>query len=168
MIIIIVCFSLAVAIVGLERSSYLTSEDSTAVEVCILASCCVRFEDKLIEVKLSTRDLAASGLYCYEYNPFHNNFIIVVIAYSSALSDYLNTTQQIEFQGGKVCTNISINDDSIPEREEQFLLTLSSSDPQVQFHQSSVTVIIIDNDGKAFLYKHCCIFLVTGYGNFHS
>lgn len=44
--------------------------------------------------------------------------------------------------------NVQINDDSLEEQNEIFLIMLTSSSPGVLIEVSNVTVTIIDNDGK--------------------
>lgn len=73
----------------------------------------------------------------------------------SAPGDYHNTTLQLRFiTNGRKCTNIPIVNDDIPEREERFLVTLSSSNPRVRFSSfrrfRTTTIRIMDDDGKLF------------------
>ncbi len=44
--------------------------------------------------------------------------------------------------------NITIADDDLVERSEDFLVEISSPDPDVLFDRDSASVTIADNDGK--------------------
>lgn len=50
--------------------------------------------------------------------------------------------------GDKKCVNVTIVDDSLVENNEEFSLTLTTSDSAVSLTSSEATVTIIDNDGK--------------------
>ena len=64
---------------------------------------------------------------------------------------------------GRKCLNVTILDDSLVERRESFMLTITTSDPAVSLSRNEATVTIIDNDRKLYglyytwsLLKACC------------
>ena len=64
---------------------------------------------------------------------------------------------------GRKCLNVTILDDSLVERREDFMLSITTSDPAVSLSRNEATVTIIDNDRKLYglyytwsLLKVCC------------
>ena len=77
----------------------------------------------------------------------------------SAPNDYHNTTRQLTiFTHGRMCINIPIINDDIPERDERFSVIVTSNHPQVRFLQGRfisrdhaiTSIAISDDDGKPF------------------
>ena len=68
--------------------------------------------------------------------------------------DYTDTSATVTFQAGasagsQMCINIFVNDDSLVENLENFVVTAVSSDNQVTFpnNGNTASVQITDNDG---------------------
>ena len=67
--------------------------------------------------------------------------------------DYSSATAELTLAGGtsapRACVNITIQDDQVLEpQEEEFLVTLTESDPRVMVGRNRATVQIADNDSK--------------------
>ena len=75
-------------------------------------------------------------------------------SFPTAIVDYVDTTYgyffDIKQQRIKLCFYVSINDDDIPEGDEQILLTASSNDPRIRFNTITATIVIHDDDGKTY------------------
>ena len=55
-----------------------------------------------------------------------------------------------------MCFNVSILDDEIYEEEENFLVMLTTGDPQVKLSPSTANIIIVDNDClEGMVFKEC-------------
>ena len=69
------------------------------------------------------------------------------------MDDYTSIQNDIEFTDAisQICTNISIENDSILENNETFNVTIASSDASVMIEVSSVTVCIKDNDSELYI-----------------
>ena len=52
-----------------------------------------------------------------------------------------------------ISLNITINDDSIFEGDESFVVSLDGSDPATQFNPDSLTVTIVDGDSLSKIEK---------------
>ena len=56
----------------------------------------------------------------------------------------------------QVCFNVSILDDEMNEEEENFLVTITTGDPQVNISPSTATLTIVDNDClEGMVFKEC-------------
>ena len=71
--------------------------------------------------------------------------------FSIANNDYNSTSVQLTFQRGSVqeCNNITIFSDDVLENVEEFLVQLNTEDPNISIGQGSVTVSILDNNGRS-------------------
>ena len=69
------------------------------------------------------------------------------------MEDYTSIRNNIEFTNAipQICTNISIENDSVLENNETFNVTIASSDASVMIEVSSVTVCINDNDSELYI-----------------
>ena len=83
-------------------------------------------------------------------------------------SDYQALSASLNFtSSGNQCVNIDIFDDNRVERTEKFHVNLVQLSDKVRFINSSVSVIIEDNDGivKSAAYKNyyivCCMIIMS-------
>ena len=69
----------------------------------------------------------------------------------AAPADYSSATFTLTFNTGKVraCFNISVQDDSLVENREEFVVMLMENDTQVTLDRRQASVQIFDNDGKS-------------------
>jgi hypothetical protein len=67
--------------------------------------------------------------------------------------DYVSSSEVETFTSGSPngstrCVGISILDDDVLEGEQTFVLTLTTSDPDVMIRNNVTTITIIDNEGR--------------------
>ena len=54
---------------------------------------------------------------------------------------------------GSQCFNFTILDDECVEDDESFEVSLTTSDDDVDIHTSLAVIVIVDTDGKIFIFK---------------
>lgn len=68
--------------------------------------------------------------------------------------DFISTVVELTFSAGhtRMCTCIQITQDTELEEDEQFSVSLTTSDPIVILSTPTTTVIIVDDDSRG-MYK---------------
>ena len=69
--------------------------------------------------------------------------------------DYTAITEVLTFSGTvlRECANILITSDEIYEEDENFFVTLTTSDSDVTLNPADGEVTIIDDDGRMIMYS---------------
>ena len=69
--------------------------------------------------------------------------------------DYTAITEVLTFSGNvlRECANIFITSDEIYEEDENFFVTLTTSDSDVTLNPADAEVTIIDDDGRMIMYS---------------
>ena len=85
---------------------------------------------------------------------------LIIIIYLIAIDgqDYISSLGIFTLSQAvtRACFNISILDDEIVEEEENFLVTITTGDPQINLSPSSTKLIIVDNDClEGTVFKEC-------------
>ena len=80
--------------------------------------------------------------------------------FSSASGDYVPVTADLTFSASliRICRNVTSKDDTILEDDEDFTLTLTTTECGLNLTADKATVTIIDNDCKLRLLNynsHC-------------
>ena len=130
-----------------ENTEYSVPEDGGSVEICIAIQ-----PDQLereVVVTLQTVDDTATGTYMYVtksqqsflWNKMYSSFM------SSESQDYTAVNVDVTLSPStlQACTNISITDDSEPEDDETFTVTVVPSD---DVDPGPDTRITIDDNGQ--------------------
>ena len=73
-----------------------------------------------------------------------------VVGFSPAPGDYISVAEDLTFSADvdRVCRNVTTEDDTILEDDEEFTLTLTTTDGSVNLAPDQATVAIIGNDSK--------------------
>ena len=77
-------------------------------------------------------------------------FSFNVVGFSPAPGDYITVVEDLTFSADvdRVCRNVTSQDDTILEDDEEFTLTLTTTDGSVNLAPDQATFTIIDNDSK--------------------
>ena len=76
--------------------------------------------------------------------------IVICFTMSVAGFDYTSTTIDVTFLPGStmVTVRVLIIDDFVMEFDEEFMVTLSTTDPNVLIKNNTANVTILDDDGR--------------------
>ena len=82
---------------------------------------------------------------------------MIALLHPSAGNDYVETSTMGDLgpSNDRVCLNISVIDDLDVEAEERFIVTLTTTDPDVDVAVTSASVVIEDNDGEQGYLLDC-------------
>ena len=77
-------------------------------------------------------------------------FSFNVVGFSPVPGDYISVAEDLTFSANvdRVCRNVTTKGDTILEDDEEFTLTLTTTDGGVNLAPDRATVTIIDNDSK--------------------
>ena len=70
--------------------------------------------------------------------------------FSPAPADYVAVAEDLTFSASdtRICRDVTLVDDTTPEDDEDFTLTLTTTDVNVMLTPNEATVTISDNDSK--------------------
>ncbi len=130
--------------IGFESTTY-TTEEGTTVEVCAVIISGMLEREAV--VTLTSRDGSAEGE--RELGNAKSKRMISFSSSYTAGADYTAVNSDLTFSEAvsRVCRNVSTEEDDILEGDEEFLLDLTTSDPDVVVSVSEATVTITDDDG---------------------